>query len=373
MKSWIILIAMAIGLTAGATIAVPLLMPDGSTTRPGVPAPTATPDGPAPEVAVDGDLLHKFGFMAQGTEGKHGWVFRNAGPGVLELRNLATDCSCTVAQIGSSSKPEGSKQTILPIKPGQSEPVELTWQTKTFDGAYRKSATIGTNDPHHPKIILTIQGEVFPAVTFIPAVTAIQFDNASNAEETVRSIGITSRDRPGTKITELISSNPELIRVESRPLAPEILKAEKLEAAQELVFTLKPGPKLGAFAEEVLIGTDHPLKPRLTLKVLGRVTGPILLTPTKVLLRGLTTSTGGSQEITITARSKAPVHFQVAGKPEGVDVAVEPAGGSRYKMTVNVLPGVAPGPITDDIVLKTDLVGATEVRIPVDILVQASN
>ena len=151
MKSWIILIVAAVGLTAAASVAVPLMTNTSSAGKPGIPAPSAAPEGPAPSVEVDGELTYKFGVMAQETEGKHGWVFKNAGPGILELRNLGSDCSCTVPQIGDPHKPGAkSQQVVLPVKPGSSEPVELTWQTRTNNGDYRKTARIGTNDPQEP-------------------------------------------------------------------------------------------------------------------------------------------------------------------------------------------------------------------------------
>ncbi len=379
MKAWIILIATAIGLTAAASVAVPLLTADNLAGRPGIPAPTATPEGPAPSVQVDGDLTYKFGVMAQGTEGKHGWVFKNDGPGVLELRNLGSDCSCTVPQIGDPHKPGGKSQVVLPVKAGSTEPVELTWQTRTNNGDYRKTARIGTNDPKQPVITLAIEGKVYPAVIVMPGEGAIAFNTVSNDEDSVALRGIVSKDRPEMKITELVSSNPELIEVKSHPMTPEQAKQAQVEAGHELVFTLKAGSKLGSFAEEVLIGTDHPLKPRLTMKVMGKVTGPILLTPERVYLRNLTSSFGGSEEVTVWARGRSGVKFEVAKKPEGVDVAFEPiklpdgVKGSRYKMTVKVLPGVPAGPIVDEIVLKTDHPKASEIRVPVDILVQASN
>ena len=71
--------------------------------------------------------------------------------------------------------------------------------------------------------------------------------------------------------------------------------------------------------------------------------------------------------------------FEVARKPEGINVAFTPVKlpdgvkGSRYKMTVSVQPGVPAGAILDEIVLKSDHPNASEIRVPVDILVQASN
>ena len=67
---------------------------------------------------------------------------------------------------------------------------------------------------------------------------------------------------------------------------------------------------------------------------------------------------------------------QVEKKPEALDVAIEPipqpagAKGSKYRMSSRSIPGTPAGRIIDEIVLKTDHPQATEVRVPVDVLVQ---
>ena len=58
------------------------------------------------------------------------------------------------------------------------------------------------------------------------------------------------------------------------------------------------------------------------------------------------------------------------------DIAIAPSDPNseeqkgRYRMTVKVPPGVAPGKIMDEIVLKTDHPKATELKIPVDVLIE---
>jgi len=144
--------------------------------------------------------------------------------------------------------------------------------------------------------------------------------------------------------------------------------------------TLKATPILGAFAEEVVLETDHPRQKELHFNVIGKVTGPITVAPERVVLRNATTTKGsGTAELILWARGRSSVQIVVDKKPPGLDVAIEPvpmpAGskGSKYKMTVKVVPGTAAGPIDDEIVLKTDAPQANEVRVPVDVLVIGGN
>jgi hypothetical protein len=380
MKSWIILAALAIGFSAAVTVAIPLLTPDSSSIGPGFPAPVeGKGDRPAPIVEIEGDLTHKFGVMAQDSDGKHSWVFKNTGAGPLELRSVRTDCSCTVIQLGKPDTPADQRPLSLKVNPGATETIDVQWNTRKGDGPYKKTATIGTNDPSHPEINLVVEGTVRPAITMVPAEGAINFQTVSNDESYKRNLAIYSGDRPDMQLTSVVSSNPGLIGVESRPMTADEAKSLKVEKGFVLEITLKMVPHLGAFAEDVFVQTDHPMKKEVRIPVLGRLTGPVTFTPERVVLRNVTSSNGGGQDLTVWVRGRTSAQFEVVKKPEWVNVNFEmipqPAGtkGSKYKMMVNVLPGSPPGKILDEIVLKTDLPQATEVKVPVDILVQGSN
>jgi hypothetical protein len=380
MKSWIILAGLAVGLTAAVTVAIPMLTPDSSSNELGFPAPVdAKGDGAAPVVTVDGDLTHKFGVMAQESDGKHSWVFKNSGAGPLELRSIRTDCSCTVIQLGKPETPTDKRPLMLTVPPGATETIDVQWNTRKVDGPYRKTATIGTNDPSHPEINLLVEGTVRPAISLLPGEGAINFQTVSNDESYKRLLGIYSGDRPDTKLTSVVSSNPAMIGVEMRPMTEGEAKSSKAEKGFIIEATLKMVPHLGSFAEEILIQTDHPLRKEVRIPVLGRLTGPITLTPERVVLRNVTSSNGGGQDLTIWVRGRTSAQFAVEKKPESLDVAFEPipqppgSKGSKYRMTIKVIPGTPGGKILDEIVLKTDHPQATEVKVPVDILVQGAN
>jgi len=380
MKSWIILAALAIGLTAVFTVAVPLLTADSSSSGTDLPAPVANSgDGPKPIVEVEGDLTYKFGVMAQDSDGKHSWVFKNTGAGPLELRSVRTDCSCTVIQLGKADTPGEKKPLSLTVKPGETETIDIQWNTRKIDGAYRKTATIGTNDPSHPEINLLVEGTVHPAISMIPAEGSINFQTVSNDESYTKNLAIYSGDRPEMKLTSVVSSRPAMIGVVARPMTPEELKSVKVDQGHVLEVTLKMVPNLGAFAEEIIVQTDHPMKKEIRIPVLGRLTGPITVTPERVVLREVTSSNGGEQDLTLWVRGRNSAQFEVTSKPESLDVSFEklpqPEGskGSKYKMMVKVIPGTPSGKIQGEIALKTDHPQASEVKVPVDILVQGSN
>ncbi|WP_435006535.1 DUF1573 domain-containing protein [Tundrisphaera lichenicola] len=378
MKSWIILAGLAIGLTAVVTVAVPLLATNSSTDGPGVPAPVAT-DVPAGSVEVEGDLTYKFGVMAQDSDGIHSWVFKNNGKGPLELRNLGTDCSCTIAQLGKPTSVDDKAPSMLKVGPGSSEVIEIKWNTRKIDGPYKKNARIGTNDPARPEVTLQVQGIVKPAITMYPPDGTINFQTVSNDEIHERSIAIFSGDRPDFKLTRVASSNPALIGASSRSMTEEEAKSLNAEKGYLINISLKMAAKLGPFGEDVIVETDHPSKKEIRIPVLGRLTGPVTIVPDRLVMREVSSSDGGSQDLVVWIRGQTSTKFTVVDKPDFLEVDFQPieqpaeSKGSKYKMIVRVIPGTIPGKIVGEIVIKTDHPQASEVKVPVDVLVQGGN
>src|SRR5262245_8738762 len=135
MLRWIVLALVVVALTTGAT-----LLTQYAPTSESVPVVSvAARTGPQPKVSVPEPLTHEFGAMAQLSEGKHSWEFTNIGEADLELWMESSTCSCTIAKLKSE---DGHEKKRLVLKPKESTPIELQWQTKVFKDEYSKGATI---------------------------------------------------------------------------------------------------------------------------------------------------------------------------------------------------------------------------------------
>jgi Protein of unknown function (DUF1573) len=376
MKPWILLIVAAVAITAGVTVAIPFLSSGESTaTIPDFPAPPK-PDGPAPTLEIEGELTHLFGNLPQQYQGKHAWVFKNTGAGPLEVRGSSSSCSCTTSDLFEEQNTKAGK--TITIAPGESKSIAVSFNTKANDGRYRQQVVAATNDPLHPEVILVVEGSVHPALSTIPAESSMSFQTANSEEPSLRRFAFYSADRPDLKLVRLATTNPALLSAEARPMTAEECTKSKIEKGYAIEVTLKPTSALGEFNEEIVIETDHPMKPEMRVAVKGKISGPISALPERVSVRNASSKSGGSEELTLWARGRTSVNFIVDKKPPGFDVTIEPlpqiAGlkGSKYKMTVKLNPGLESGRRTDEIVLKTDDPKVSELRLPVDVLVQGS-
>ena len=376
MVRWLFFAIVVVAVSALATLGLPYLNASKSDTSYKPPFPLASTDqGLLPKVVIEGEsLTHDFGVMGQQSSGEHEWTITNKGEGDLLLSKGPSTCSCTIANL------ESDKGTTL--KPGESTKVKLTWETRTNNGKFEKSASVLTNDPTKPKIDFIIDGTVRPAISLLPPIEGLVYYTIPNDHDHPKSFLIHSDDRPDFKITKAISSNPDLIKVETHPVPPE--DAKKMEVASGKAYRVdvivKPGSALGSFREEVVLTTDHPLKPEVKLPVSGKIAGPISSVPERIRLTQVLSKNGADESVILWVRGQEHTKFVIEKSPENLKVDIQPtddktdstdatAKSARYTLTIKVPPGTPPGAINDEIILKTDHPRAATVRIPVNVLI----
>jgi Protein of unknown function (DUF1573) len=366
MLRWIILAVIVVILTASATF-LSLYLNDPET-APKYSARTAK--GPQPKVEIDDPLLFDFGAMPQQSTGTHSWKIKNVGEGDLELWMESSTCSCTIAKL--ATKDGDSKKKVV-VKPGDSTEIDLEWQTKTFHDAYSKGATIGTNDFSRQSFQLAVKGTVNPPVVVYPP-EMIRFDAISNEEPNQAGIAVFSPDRPDMKITKVSSSRPEFIVATVVPFTEDDRKHLKVkEGGWRINVLVKPGLPVGSFQDELTIETDHPLQSLQKVSIAGRTTGPISVVPLGLRITDISSKKGGSGVLTMLVRGGRPTKFEVVQKPEKVEVKIEHSDTDtqkgRYLLQISVPAGTPPGQIDEMLIIKTDHPHASELKIPVNILI----
>ncbi len=367
MKRWLLLAALVVVITTTATVAVQYLPSQGSSGELPYPAPAAQ-KGPQPVAVVDDDSIYHFGMAAQEVKLEKDWVIKNEGKAELVLTKGPPACSCTIADF------PGGKDTIT-LKPGEQTTLHLTFETRTNNGAYHKSATVITNDPVHPTLEFAAEGTVRPSIVLYPPEPTINFLDISNDQDDHRAnVAFYSPDQPDVKITKLTSSRPDHIVVSEEPLSAEECKSLKIERGRRINVDVKGSMPLGIFREEVVVKTDHPKQPEVRLTVMGKLVGPISASPERMRLVPVDSKLGQTAELKLTVRGLRPTKFEVEKKPAKFQVAVLPIDPEKqpgqYRLTVTIPPGLPAEMILDQIVLKTDHPKAAEVKIPLDVVIK---
>ena len=371
MWRWVALVVGIVAISAGGTW-FSLSASSGGSSLGGIPFPSAgsKPSGPVGEVSVKPAPIFDFGTMAQEQKDRRTWTISNTGPGDLTLIGDQPYCSCTVLSL--------KKDEEKVLKPNETFPVEVEWETRENNGNYEKSARIFTSDPKRPEIVFVVKGIVRPAIMVLPGLVA-EVHTVMNTEPRVQHFALASADRPQMRVLSATSSRPDLLEVVVKPLTEDEKTNFKVDNGQHLEVTIKPSKSLGDFTEEILVKTDHPLKEEIRLKIVGKIVGPISATPPGLTLSHVNGSKGAKAIHTLwVAGRDEETHFTVASAPKNLKVAIVPAdnkgragqvSGRGYLMTVTVPPGTPSGVIDEPIVLTTDHPNAAEFRLPVYIQV----
>ena len=257
----------------------PMVLIHGAKLRLESPAP----DQPRPKLALEETEYH-FGVLDDDVTRRHTFIFRNVGEGVLTLTAGTTTCRCTLVDL---------RQTEVPA--GGSTEVVMEWNTKHQAGPYRQTATIHTNDPDRPEVILTISGEVRSALKVSPPELVfrdIRVGESASGDVKIFSyiaqdFQIISHEWENSQIgkNSKLGQNIPQFDVSISPLPSEQLK----EAASEQSSRVQPRSGLlvqvrskpfstqGTYSRKLLLKTNQPENPQVEIPVEVTVVSDISL------------------------------------------------------------------------------------------------
>ncbi len=376
---WLVASVIIVALAAGAAIGVRYLPTenpnDTSTLSFPVPKKRAGPPG---KIVLDESPTYVFGVMPQRSKGTHTWTFKNGGEGVLELSKGPSTCSCTIANFKS-------EKDVLVLEPGKSTEINLTWETREFDGKFEKSATINVvGDADRSQVIFAVEGTVKPSMAIMPKERTLSFGDVPNDASRKVSFALASSDMPEFKILTVTSSQPDAFNIETVPLPDDErqqLNWTTMTGGFKVNVELKPSKELGSFNEEIIVTTDHPKVAEIRLSAGGRRSGPVSIVPQVVQMHNIAPADGGVQTLMVIVRNGEDTTLEVLDAPENVKVEIASAdlkSGSavkvrQFRVTVTVPPGTPSGVISGEITLKSNHPRAERLKIPVDISVLSSN
>lgn len=222
----------------------------------------------APKAVVEGGSVFVFGRMELNSVGKHTFVVKNEGKGMLELTMEGTTCKCTMADLK-----EGD---TLQVAPGESTDIKLEWRPKSYAEDFAQTARIGTNDPRSSVLELRITGSVVQAIVLDPS--EVRFTNLSAGETRKAAAKILSYKEESFEIEDIniTGEQAELLSATHRPLTDEELKQSNGALAGYLMeVEVKPGLPLGTNRHTIVAHTTSEFAPELEIPVTSFIVGDI--------------------------------------------------------------------------------------------------
>jgi hypothetical protein len=199
------------------------------------------------------EKAYDFGTMYQNEEASHVFTFRNIGNDVLKIEKVKSSCGCTAA---------------LPQKreldPGDETTMTVTFKSGSMRNRVTKRVHIDTNDAVEPRMTLTITATVKVEVEVSPS--GVYVRNLGVGEIVQRDVEIAPVSVKSFRILQTSADHPAVI-------VKKILPPAKPEEPYKLTIQLGPISQPGRVSAKVLVRTDLPHTPEITIPVYGRIDG----------------------------------------------------------------------------------------------------
>jgi hypothetical protein len=351
-------------LLAAVLTTAPLLAqtepPAAPATAPGAAAASAQTGAPAtppsepvktPQLAVDKAVIDA-GRVSRGERIRVEFVLENRGEGALEIRAVQPACGCTVASFDRT------------VAPGARGKVEAVVDTTAFSGPISKSLTVVSNDPDHPRLLLTVQAEVQAHLLSSPSTVRFVHTRTLPAE----TVGVTvfSPDEAGLAVTAVESLLPHVTAS-----AREATESERVAAGTgrqwRIEATLDAEAPIGPLRDFLIVRTNHPQQSELQIPLSGVVRPVLHLTP-KAAEFGELSLAGQARRMVLTLINfgAEPIEIRsVATNVEGVAARAEVVeAGKRWRVVVELAPTLPKGHVEGELRIETTSAAMPELVAP---------
>jgi len=263
-------------------------------------SPIQEPQAPAGGRIEVAEPLFDNGVTVRGEEIRHVFKLKNVGDSAVTILETKASCSCTAAVVSNPV-----------VEPGATADVEVVFNTRGRSGAQSKSVKVHTNSATTPVVILTVSGEVKPAVEF--AESNLRLGRVLRNTRVEREIGIVGLRSEGVTLTGLKLSPENDPRLSASIDAADPSKIQ-------VVFNAPA--EIGLFRGRIDATTSSPEVPSISMTIMADVTGEVAAQPAEAIFpaRGRMTAAGQtSQTIEILLQS-------MNGKPFTVRTVKDEAG-----------------------------------------------
>jgi hypothetical protein len=281
---------------------------------------------------------------------KKGYSFRcrNAGSADLVISNVEASCSCIAPLVQSATVPPG----------GESE-IKFLFDSTGERSGIAKTLYLSSNDPITPVVQLQIGGYV-KSKTLRRSPREVSFGDVRHSSESVREVYVPSTEQESVRVLDVGCDSPYLS-------VSNAASADKQRPGTVIKVTLKPGAPVGQFKAQLLIATDHPFDPTVTVPIIATIKGNIDLSRDVFFLGIVKNGKESVSKVTVSTVGKDALKITKIDNPLSyVSVDVKPkTEGKEYVLTATLKPDAPLGNIKGDITIHTNDPDQPEIKIPV--------
>jgi len=200
-----------------------------------------------PKISVDQTNID-LGMIYNGATKKARVVISNIGKDTLRIVGVTTSCGCTTAK-----RPKDF------LKPGESDVVEVEFNSTGFRGQIEKHIEILSNDPKTPRVGLTLNVNVIEELQPVGSASVVWFGTVPIGKTVEQVIGLKNVSGKVITLVGFKSSSPDLsANISNRRVMP----------ADTVRFSIKITPRKSDYISEMLLlETDSDKQSQVPIRV----------------------------------------------------------------------------------------------------------
>ncbi len=319
-------------------------------------SPTPTP-GPWAEKLFGGVTTHDFGVVPHGARLEHRFGMKNIYAVPLQITAVRAGCGCLAVR---TSHPDRT-----PLEPQEEGWIDVVMDARHFAGHKKSALSVTVGPQYSSTVVLEVTADARADVVCTPR--EVDFGTVSQGQVPRHSIEVEHVGAADWRVVEVVNAAeapfvataPEPCRQADAGPSPRTGKV-----GYRLAVTLKPDAPPGPFRRDLLLKTNDPSAPILTVGVQGNVRPPLTVTPGVVNLG--TVKVGDTASFRIAVRGDRPFRIlAVAGTDTGLTVELPARPAALHILTLRYRPDEV-GEWRKHLTIRTDLDDGASVAVTVE-------
>lgn len=293
------------------------------------------------EKLFGGVTSHDFGGVPHGAQVKYSFPVKNIYAVDLTFTQVRSSCGCLTPVANP-----------LMLKPQQTGTIDITIDTTRFTGfkSFKVHVTVG------PQFVstatLSVSATSRTDVVFNPG--QINFGVVPQGKSPAQIVDVEYAGALNWQMVEVVKNSAAPFTVTAKELYRQLPQnGVPGKVGYRLTATLKPDAPAGAIKQELVLKTNDPTTPVLTLLAEGTVQATLTVAPSNVNYGAV--KVGETKILRVQVRGARPFRILgVNGDGTGVKVEVPTASAASHLLTIHLAPTQA-GEVRRQLEIRTDL------------------
>lgn len=304
--------------------------------------PEQVEQNPVPLVLAEAGF-YDFGEALGGGEIRHAFKLKNIGQKPLKIAKVEESCACTATLV---SKDE--------IPPGGFGIIEAVLKVRSENRQVEESISVHTNDPIQSQVTLTLKGTAFVPITTFPS--RLLLGNIPPKIPITKSLTIHQKGE-----TQILA-----VQTDSDHLKAAIVST-KADPITRVEVTLLESALPGTFSYNLLVDYQYKGK-EATYEVLvfGEVLGAFTVSPKRFFFGLIGDKAAASKMVSIAPVNDQPFKIMSveSNSAHVTTKVISQTEGTDYQLTATVQPEAPAGELSGEILVKTDSIIQSVIRVP---------